>query len=172
MRQARADVVIIWQRAPAPRAHQLVLFPPSVMRRQTIRTRRAFRFVDVRGAQHTRWLVESVPCVITTAADDKDLPAAGRWTPPRHSPTFDTTRFADDLALRMFVKAHPEGASLQEVADQIGWTKQGVMEVERRALGKLAKLALEDESVLSWMADVLGAGSDVDALAAQIERTR
>jgi hypothetical protein len=167
-----ARAVILWQREPPHRALQLALFPPSIMRRQTVRTRRAFRYVDVRGTVVTRWAVESVPCVVPTRADDAGLPDVGRWTPPRHARTFDTTRFADDLTLRMFVREHPEGASLQEVADQIGWTKQGVMEVERRALGKIAKLALEDEAVLTWMVDLLGGSSDADALAAQIEGRR
>jgi hypothetical protein len=147
---------------------QLDLFPPSVTRKLTVRRRRQFRFFDVRGEVRVRFMVESVPCAIPTSADDKGLPDFKRWTPPRHARSFDALAYQDDMSTRMFVRDHPEGASLQEVADAIGWSKQGVMEVERRALRKLIEQARDDEATLVWMADNLGI--DADEVAAMLER--
>lgn len=137
-------------------AAQLDLFPVSVTARVTVRRRRVFRYIDLRGELRTKIVVESLPCAIPTTADDRGLPPEGRWTPPRHARSFDVLPYEDDMAVRAFVRDHPEGATLQEIADEIGWTRQGVLEVERRALAKLVKLATRDADAREWMAAHMG----------------
>lgn len=143
--------------ATATGVDQLVMFPPSIMRRTVLRRRRCFAWMSLDGAR-VRWVTESVPCELPTSADDRGLPDVGRWTPPRHSRDFDRLPYAEDFAARLFVRDHPEGATLQQIADEIGWTKQGVNEVLLRATRKLVALARVDRIARRWMADVL----DVD----------
>lgn len=139
-----------------PSREQLLLFPPSVMRRVSVRRRTTYRFIGIRGLPVVRTVVDTVPVVRPTSADDAGLPDWNRWTPPRHARTFDTLRYEDDLDIRRFVATHEDGASLGEIAEHIGWSKQGVMEVERRGLRKLVALAMKHEWAAEWMATVLG----------------
>jgi hypothetical protein len=152
----------------SPWGEQLYLFPPSVMRRQSVRRRSVYRYIDIRGTVITRATLETVPCVVPTSADDAGLPNWRRWTPPRHAKSFDALPYAEDMTVRMFVRDHPEGAAMSEVAEAIGWSKQGVMEVERRAIKKLIVLATKYEWAAEWMADNLGI--DMDDLERLIQR--
>jgi hypothetical protein len=38
-----------------------------------------------------------------------------------------------------FVDAHPEGADLEEVAEALGISKQGVLRIERHAMGRIRR---------------------------------
>lgn len=139
---------------------QLDLWPPSVMRRVSLRRRTAYRMVDFRtGALVTHTVVDLVPVVRPTSADDSDTPRR-KWTPPRHRRDFDALPYSEDLETRLFVAEHPDGASLEEIADVIGWTKQGVMEVERKAFAKLIRLARQHWWAAEWMSAVLGVDAD------------
>lgn len=135
---------------------QLTLFAPSVLRRVVLRRRRSFVFMSIRGEIERRYMTEAVPCAIPTSADDAGLVPEGRWTPPRHSRDFDRLSYQDDFAVRMFVRDHQEGASLEEIADEIGFTKQGVNEVLIRAVRKLVERAKVDADTREWMAGILG----------------
>lgn len=148
------DAAIEPEDEPDPR--QINLFAPSIMRRQTLRRRRSFRYVDIRGEVQSRHLLDEVPIVRPTSADDAGLPDWHRWTPPRHASAFDALPYLEDFDTRTFVREHPEGASLGEIAEHIGWSKQGVMEVERRAMRKLVALAMVDDEAAEWMATILG----------------
>lgn len=144
-RPARAEL------APHP-----ALFPASIMRRVIVRRRRAFAFVSLdTGRVRIEHVVESIPCELPTSADDRGLPPEGRWTPPRQTRDFDRLPYREDFAVRMFVRDNPEGASLQEIADEIGFTKQGVNEVLTRAVRKLIAQARIDYRTRRWMAEVL-----------------
>lgn len=54
-----------------------------------------------------------------------------------------TTRFDDDLEAQAFVDAHPDGATLEEIGETLGRTRERVRQLETAALRKLlARLTL------------------------------
>jgi hypothetical protein len=47
------------------------------------------------------------------------------------------TRYADDVAAQLFVAAYPDGATLEEVGDAFGVTKERIRQIENGALRHL-----------------------------------
>jgi hypothetical protein len=49
----------------------------------------------------------------------------------------DTVSYEDDETVKAFVREHPDGATLEEVAQALGLTKQRIHQIEVEALNKL-----------------------------------
>lgn len=132
------------------------LFPPSTMRRQTKRYVRQVRYVHA-GKVVTRTMTETTE-VKTHAGYDRA--GGAQWASRAVHRELDACRYVDDFKVRRFVIGHPDGASLDEIAEGMNLSKEGVAGCERRAVKKLLLLALEDEEVFRWATETLGINHD------------
>ena len=78
--------------------------------------------------------------------------AAG-WPPhdavsqPGHVRThWDVTPYAEDREAQRFVREHPQGATLEEIAEVLGVTKQHVLNIEKDALISVELALVEEDS--------------------------
>lgn len=135
---------------------QLMLYPPSVMRRQARQTCRIIRYVQA-GSLVRKVLTETIE-TRTHAGDDK--PGGRQWAERAVHRELDTAPYLDDLRVRRFVLDHPDGASLDEIAVAMNLSKEGVAGCERRALRKILQHALDDEPTFQWCVVYLGLTED------------
>ena len=81
-----------------------------------------------------------------TAQVDSELLSDYRKAPRRRRMRVDRTPFEEDEACQKFIEAHPGGATLGEIADYMGVTRERVRQIEFGALRKLERL---DSGVLT-----------------------
>lgn len=156
----RAKLLCLWpRRSPQPERPMPsypTLFPPTVMRRQARTTLRRVRYIHL-GRVVTETLTETVE-LRTHAGYDRD--AGPGWTTRAVHRELDTEPYLRDFKVRRFVIDHENGASLDEIAEAMNLSKEGVANCERRALRKLLLLALEDEDVFQFVVTTLHIDED------------
>lgn len=126
------------------------------MRRQAKRTLRMVRYVHL-GQLVRQTLAETIEVRTHAGYDRGEGP---QWTARAVHRELDTVPYLEDLRVRRFVIEHPDGASLDEIAEAMNLSKEGVAGCERRAIRKLLQLALEDESAFQWVVTTLGIDED------------
>lgn len=128
------------------------------------------------SAQHLR----QRRCEGWTDLDALTTPPRAPKTPARTGPRPppDAVRYLEDLDVRRFVLAHPDGASHAEIAEHLGIPETTVRELERRALerfarrAQLARLGLlldrYEHALAAARRDVAELAADVESLAADL----
>lgn len=133
---------------------QLALLPASVINRRRHLQWRKYR-VEEGGSLVARYVLEDKAVSLPTeASDDETRDRKWTWTAPRLHRGFDELPYEDDFRVRMFVRDHPDGASLEEIAKALGMTKEGISGIEKRAIRRVMELARTDPDAAEWAASV------------------
>lgn len=149
-----ARILCVWPRRKrhpkAPPIRHACLFPPVVMRRQ--RTRREFRYVKLATPR------EMAQAITAIVAAHRPVALPAYWQEGKRREA--VARGYDDLdapylmdwRARDFVAAHPDGASLFQVAEALAIGKSTAEDIEKRAFRKLLERAqVGDLPVRRWL---------------------
>lgn len=85
------------------------------------------------------------------------------YRPNRRSAITNDTSYAEDAACRRFVEEHPDGATLEEIGDFCGVTRERIRQIEAKALRKLRLACLREGVAFEDFLGVLGVDAQLVA---------